>query len=124
MDPSFYFLAIYVAIWILITIAWWAFKAERFGITGLPFYLIYRTTRLNKWIERIADSSRTTWRTIWNLGIVTGVGLMVYIFYQLGKNLLNLFIKSNEAVSIQPIVPLPGLGVTFETFPYLVLALS
>ena len=49
---------------------------------------------------------------------------MVYIFYQLGKNLLNLFIKSNEAVSIQPIVPIPGLGVTFETFPYLVLALT
>jgi len=124
MVPAFYFLAIYLAIWILVTIAWWAFKAERFGITGLPFYLIYRTTRLNKWIERIADSSRTAWRTIWNIGIVTGVGLMVYIFYQLGKNLLNLFIKSNEAVSIQPIVPIPGLGVTFETFPYLVLALT
>ena len=124
MVPAFYFLAIYLAIWILVTIAWWAFRAERFGITGLPFYLIYRTTRLNKWIERIADSSRTTWRTIWNIGIVTGVGLMVYIFYQLGKNLLNLFIKSTEAVSIQPIVPIPGLGVTFETFPYLVLALT
>src|SRR5208337_3593697 len=124
MVPAFYFLAIYLAIWILVTVAWWAFKAERFGITGLPFYLIYRTTRLNKWIERIADSSRTAWRTIWNIGIVTGVGLMVYIFYQLGKNLLNLFIKSNEAVSIQPIVPIPGLGVTFETFPYLVLALT
>ncbi|MGA2783561.1 MAG: site-2 protease family protein [Candidatus Bathyarchaeia archaeon] len=124
MVPAFYFLAIYAAIWILVTIAWWAFKAERFGITGLPFYLIYRTTRLNKWIERIADSSRTTWRTIWNIGIVTGIGLMVYIFYQLGKNLLNLFIKSSQAVSIQPIVPIPGLGVTFETFPYLVLALT
>jgi len=119
-----YFLVAYVAIWILITVGWWAFKAERFGITGLPLYLVYRTTRLNGFIERIADASRTTWRTIWNLGIVTGIGLMTYIFYQLAKNLLNLFFRSQQAVSIQPIVPVPGLFVTFETFPYLILALS
>jgi membrane-associated protease RseP (regulator of RpoE activity) len=124
MTPTFYFLAIYIAIWILVTVAWWAFKAERFGITGLPFYLIYRTTRLNKWIEKIANASKTTWQTVWNLGIVTAIGLMVYIFYQLGKNLLNLFLRTDQAVSIQPIVPVPGLFVTFETFPYLVLALS
>jgi membrane-associated protease RseP (regulator of RpoE activity) len=37
---------------------------------------------------------------------------------------LNLFFRSEQAVSIQPIVPLPGLFVSFETFPYLVLALS
>lgn len=124
MAPVFYFLAVYLAIWIVITVAWWAFKGERFGITGLPFYLIYRTTRLNSLIERIAGASRTTWRTIWNLGIVTGIGLMTYIFYQLARNLLNLLFRSQQAVSIQPIIPLPGLFVSFETFPYLILALS
>jgi membrane-associated protease RseP (regulator of RpoE activity) len=124
MATPLYFLGTYVAIWILISVGWWAFKAERFGITGLPFYIIYRTTRLNKWIGKVAVLSRTAWRTIWNLGIVTGIGLMIYIFYQLGKNLLNLFVRSEQAVSIQPIVPLPGLFVSFETFPYLVLALS
>ena len=123
MDPVFYFLALYLAIWIVITVAWWAFKGERLGMTGLPFYLIYRTTRLNGLIERIACTSRSAWRTIWNLGIVTGIGLMTYIFYQLAKNLLNLFFRSEQAVSIQPIVPVPGL-VSFETFPYLILALS
>ena len=124
MAPEFSFLAVYLAIWIIISVAWWAFKAERFGITGLPFYVIWRTTRLNNWIKRIAESSTTAWRTIWNLGVATSLGLMVYIFYQLAKNLLNLFVKSPQAVSIQPIVPLPGLFVSFETFPYLVLALS
>ena len=49
---------------------------------------------------------------------------MVYIFYQLIRNLLNLFFRTEQAVSVQPIVPVPGLFVTFETFPYLVLALS
>lgn len=124
MASIFWFLAVYVAVWVIITVSWWAFKAERFGISGLPVYLIYRTTRLNRWIEGISRSRRTVWRTIWNLGIVTAVGLMVYIFYLLTKNLLNLSFRTEQAVSVQPIVPLPGLFVSFETFPYLVLALS
>jgi len=124
MNQLFSFLAVYLAVWITITLAWWAFKGERFGISGLPYYLIYRTTRLNNLIDRISRSTPAAWRTIWNLGIVTGIGSMTYIFYQLTKNLLNLFAKPEAAVSVQPIVPLPGVFVTFETFPYLVLALS
>ncbi len=117
-------LTIYAAIWIFISVAWWAVKGERFGITGLPLYVMWRTTRLNDWIKRIAETSRTTWRVVWNLGIATGFGLMAYITYQLAKNLVNLYVKSPQAASIQPIIPVPGIGVSFETFPYLVLALS
>jgi len=117
-------LTIYLAIWIFISVAWWALKGERFGISGLPVYVLWRTTRLNNCIKRIAETSRTTWRIIWNLGVATGFGMMTYITYQLSKNLLNLFVKSPQAASIQPIIPLPGIGVSFETFPYLVLALS
>jgi membrane-associated protease RseP (regulator of RpoE activity) len=124
MATIFSFWAIYLAVWIIISVAWWGFRAERFGVSGLPFYLLYRTTRLNNWIERISAISPNAWRTIWNLGIVTGVGSMVYIFYQLLLNLMNLFVRSQQAVSVQPIVPVPGVFVSFETFPYLVLALS
>jgi membrane-associated protease RseP (regulator of RpoE activity) len=120
----FIILATYLAVWAIICIAWWAFRAERFGITGPPFYLVYRTSRLNDWIARIAAWRPMFWRTVWNLGIVTGVGSMVFIFYELASNLLNLFFRSQQAVSVQPIVPVPGLFVSFETFPYLVFALS
>lgn len=124
MTPVFYILAVYLAVWIIISVAWWAFKAERFGVSGLPFYIIYRTTRLNRWIERLSNSKPMVWRTFWNIGIVTVVGAMVFIFYFLASNLLNLIYRTEQAASIQPIVPLPGLGVSFETFPYLVFALS
>jgi membrane-associated protease RseP (regulator of RpoE activity) len=117
-------LTIYAAIWIFISVAWWAVKGERFGITGLPLYAMWRTTRLNNWIKRIAETSRTAWRVVWNLGVATGFGLMSYITYQLARNLVKLFVKSPQAASIQPIVPVPGIGVSYETFPYLVLALS
>jgi len=124
MASVFSFFAVYIAIWVIITFAWWAFKAERFGVSGLPFYIIYRTTRLNSVIERISNSKPKVWRTFWNIGVVTVVGAMAFIFYQLVTNLLNLFYRTEQAVSIQPIVPLPGVFVSFETFPYLVFALS
>jgi membrane-associated protease RseP (regulator of RpoE activity) len=124
MESIFSFWVVYLAIWIIISVAWWGFRAERFGVSGLPIYLLFRTTRLNNLIDRISAMSPKAWRTIWNLGIVVGVGSIAYIFYELILNLLNLFFRSEQAVSIQPIVPLPGLFVSFETFPYLVLALS
>jgi membrane-associated protease RseP (regulator of RpoE activity) len=123
MDPLVFFGIVYLGIWLVISAAWWGFKADRFGISGLPIYLLYRTTRFNSFIDRISAISPRAWRTIWNLGIVLGVGSMVYIFYELAWNLLNLFYRTEQAVSIQPIVPLPGF-VSFQTFPYLVLALS
>lgn len=49
---------------------------------------------------------------------------MVFIFYVLAKNLTYLFLSPEQAVSVQPIVPLPGLFVSYETFPYLVLAVA
>lgn len=124
MPSALIILVGYVAVWAIICIAWWAFRAERFGITGPPYYLIYRTARLNKWIERISAFKPTAWRTIWNIGIVTAAGLMVLAFDFLGKNLTFLLIRPQQAGAIQPIIPIPGVGVSFETFPYLALALS
>jgi membrane-associated protease RseP (regulator of RpoE activity) len=114
----------YVAVWVIICIVWWAFKGGRFGITGLPYYLVYRTARLNAWIGRISARRPMVWRTIWNIGIVMGVGSMVFIFYKLATNLLYLFVGSKQAAPTQIIVPVPGIFVTFQTFPFLALALS
>ncbi len=49
---------------------------------------------------------------------------MVLAFDFLGKNLTFLIVKPQQAGAIQPIIPIPGVGVSFETFPYLILALS
>jgi membrane-associated protease RseP (regulator of RpoE activity) len=124
MDPAISFWLAYLAVWIIIAVAWWAFRAARHGLTGLPIYMLYRTTRFNNLIERISAISPKAWRTIWNLGIVLGVGSMAYIFYTLITNLTNLLFRTEQAAAIQPIIPLPGLTVSFETFHYLVLALS
>jgi len=117
-------LATYAVVWAIICVGCWVFKCEKFGISGLPYYLVYRTARLNAWIGRISARRPTVWRTIWNIGIVMGVGSMVFIFYKLATNLLYLFVGSKQAAPAQIIVPVPGIFVTFQTFPFLALALS
>ncbi|HUK49729.1 MAG TPA: site-2 protease family protein [Terriglobales bacterium] len=114
----------YIAAWAVICVVWWAIKAERFGITGPPYLLIYRTSRLNAWIEKLSSRNPIAWRTIWNMGIVTGFGLMILAFDFLIKNLSLFLTQSPQASPLQPIVAIPGVGVSFETFPYLVVALS
>ena len=124
VGPVLPILLTYAVVWGIICIAWWVFKGERFGITGPPYYLIYRTVRLNKWIQRISDFKPTFWRTVWNIGIVTGIGLMIVAFDFLGRNLALLLVKPQQAGAIQPIIPIPGVGISFQTFPYVALALS
>ena len=124
MTSIFAYLAIYVAVWLVICLLWWVFKGEKYGVSGLPFYIIYRTVRLNSGIERISEWKPTFWRTMWNLGIVVGVGSMVFAFYFFIQNLVNLFFKTPKATPVQILVPVPGLGVSPETFPYIALALS
>jgi hypothetical protein len=40
MDPLVFFGIVYLGIWLVISAAWWGFKADRFGISGLPIYLL------------------------------------------------------------------------------------
>jgi membrane-associated protease RseP (regulator of RpoE activity) len=122
--PILPLLVIYLVVWGIICVAWWVFKGERFGITGLPYYIVYRTARLNAWIGRVSERRPMAWRTIWNVGVVMGVGAMIFIFYKLATNLLYLFVGSQQASPTQIIVPVPGIFVTFQTFPFLALALS
>lgn len=49
---------------------------------------------------------------------------MVYAIYLLGSNLFNLFFRVEAATSIQPVIPVPGLTISWESFPYIVIAIS
>jgi membrane-associated protease RseP (regulator of RpoE activity) len=124
MDPTITTLLLYFAVWIGIYLVGKVLKAERFGFVLSPIYFMYKTTALNEWIDSLAEKRRGLWRTLGNVGIAVGVGLMVYAIYQLGLNLFNLFFRVEAAASIQPVIPLPGLTISWESFPYLVLAIS
>jgi membrane-associated protease RseP (regulator of RpoE activity) len=124
MDPMITALLFYAVIWGCLYLAGRAVKAERFGFVLSPLYFMYKTTALNEWIGSLAEKRRGLWRTLGNVGIAVGVGLMIYAIYQLGLNLFNLFFHVEAATSIQPVIPLPGLTISWESFPYIVLAIS
>lgn len=124
MDPTIAALLFYALIWIGVYIGGKVIKAERFGFVLSPLYFMYKTTALNEWIGSLAQKRRGLWRTLGNAGIATGIGLMAFAIYQLGLNLFNLFYHVEAATSIQPVIPLPGLTISWESFPYLVLAIS
>jgi len=86
--------------------------------------IVPETERFLNSIGSLAGKRRGLWRTLGNTGIAVGVGLMVYAIYQLGLNLFNLFFRVEAATSIQPVIPLPGLTISWESFPYLVIAIS
>lgn len=124
MDPTISTLLFYGTIWIGIYLAGKAIKAERFGFVLSPLYFMYKTTALNEWIGSIAEKRRTLWRIVGNAGIAVGIGLMVFAIYQLGLNLYNLIHRVEAATSIEPVIPLPGLTISWESFPYLMVAIS
>ena len=124
MDPTITALLYYVAIWAGIYLAGRILKAERFGFVLSPLYFMYKTTALNEWIGSLAERRRDLWRVLGNTGVAVGIGLMAFAVYQLGFNLYNLFFHVEVATSIQPVIPLPGLTISWESFPYLVLAIS
>jgi membrane-associated protease RseP (regulator of RpoE activity) len=95
--------------------------AEKHGIAAGPLYLMYKTNRWNRLLERIAVKRRNAWRTLWNIGIALGISLTVYMFYYLSRNVYSFFYKPHEATAIMPL--LPGLTITAKTLPYVLLAI-
>jgi membrane-associated protease RseP (regulator of RpoE activity) len=124
MDSTITVLAFYLVIWGGIYLVGKVLKAERFGFVLSPLYFMYKTTALNEWIDSLAGKRRGVWRTLGNAGIAVGVGLMVYAIYLLSSNLFNLLFRVEAATSIQPVIPVPGLTISWESFPYIVIAIS
>jgi membrane-associated protease RseP (regulator of RpoE activity) len=124
MDPGMTVLVSYLVIWGIIYVVGRAARAERFGFVLSPLYFMYKTTALNEWIGSLAGKSRGLWRSLGNAGIAVGVGLMLYAIYLLGSNLFNLFFRVEAATSIQPVIPVPGLTISWESFPYIIIAIS
>lgn len=124
MDPTITTLLFYAMIWVAIYIAGKILRAERFGFVLSPVYFMYKTTALNRWIGSVAEKRPSLWRALGNAGIAVGIGLMIFAIYQLALNLFNLFFRVELATSVEPVIPLPGLTISWESFPYLIVAIS
>jgi hypothetical protein len=114
-------LALFAAIWMGLYLILKGLKTERWGLTVKPFYMIYKTTALNRLMERVANKKRFAWLVVWNIASALAVGMIIFIFYSLVKNAYNFFQKPEQAYQVMPIVP--GLTIGLDSLPYILISL-
>jgi len=113
---------IYLLAWFTLYIIFRFLRLEKRGLTAKPLYFIFRSTRLNKALERLAKRNRMFWRVSANIGVAFGVGLMILAVYSLARGAFALAFKTPEATPVIVLVPLPGLTISWENSPYIMVA--
>jgi len=117
-------LLVYTSIWIIAYLLGKLFHSEKHGLTIKPYYLIYKTKAFNEKIKRISKKYKRFWRVVFNIGVAVGIGEMIFIVYVLVKNAYFLINEVNQASPTLLLLPLPGLTMSWENFPYVIISIS
>lgn len=114
--PELTFLIILLVFWAVLYGLSRIFHLEKHGLDVKPGYFMYKSKRLNSFLDRLANKRRFMWLTLSNIGVAFGVGLMIFSIYFLANNLARFFIPVVEAVPVFPV--LPGLTIRLYWLPY------
>lgn len=117
-------LLFYLAVWVIIYVLAVLLKADKHGIIAKPYYLMLKTGAFNSWLERIGGRFRRGWLAFFDIGAAMGVGLLAFVVYSFINNAVGLFRHSSSAGPTLLIIPLPGLTISWEIFPYILLAIA
>jgi Zn-dependent protease len=111
----------------LILITWIAFyflaklmKLDEKGWDIEPLYALYKSTRLNRIINRLAKISPTSWKVLGNIGIAASVGQAGFITFILIRNIWNFVFVPEQASPVQPLIP--GVTISVNSLPWFLLA--
>jgi membrane-associated protease RseP (regulator of RpoE activity) len=99
-------------------------KADRYGIIIKPYYFMLKTTVFNRWMERIGSRFRRFWLTYFDIGAAMGIGLLIFVIYSFVRNLINLIYRTPQGAPTLLIIPLPGITISWEVFPYILIAIA
>ncbi|KXH72373.1 MAG: hypothetical protein AM326_11175 [Candidatus Thorarchaeota archaeon SMTZ-45] len=95
-------------------------KLSEKGIdAGFPFFIMWRTERLNAFLTRMGKKFP---RIFFNIGIVVGFGGMIFSFWLFGDNLIKFFVQPAAAGGVVPIIP--GVTITGLPLVYMLIGLA
>jgi len=114
----------YLGVWVVIVAIGLLVKADKHGIIVKPYYLMLRTSAFNRLMERIGGKFRRAWLTYFDIGAAMGLGLLAFIIFSLVANAVNLFNRSSQAGPTLLIIPVPGVTISWEIFPYILIAIA
>jgi membrane-associated protease RseP (regulator of RpoE activity) len=117
-------LLFYLVVWVLIYALAMLLKADRHGVISKPYYLMLKTVVFNTWLEKIGSRFRRGWLAFFDIGAAMGIGLIVFVIYSFVNNAIGLFRHSSSAGPTYLIIPLPGLTIGWDVFPYILLAIA
>ncbi len=117
-------LLFYLLVWVVIYALAVLLKADKHGIIAKPYYLMLKTVVFNSWIERIGGRFRRGWLAFFDIGAAMGIGLLVFVIYSFINNAIGLFKHSSSAGPTLLIIPLPGLTIGWDVFPYILFAIA
>lgn len=84
-----------------------------------PLYALYKSTKLNGIIEKLAKLSPRFWRVLGNIGIASSVGQAGFITFILAKNLWSFAFRPEQASPVQPLIP--GVTISVNSLPWFLL---
>jgi len=97
-------------------------KLEKRGWDIGPVWFMARTTRLNRFINRIALRFPRFWKVLMTIGIGFGFGGMVFTMVYLGINLYTLITAPAPENALVPFIP--GVTVTGSILLYMILPIA
>ncbi len=117
-------LILYLAVWAVILLIGILVKADRFGVIMKPLYFMLKTEAFNSWMEKLGSKWRRGWLTFFDIGAAMGIGLTGLALYFFARGLFALLVKSPQASPTALIIPLPGLTISWEIFPYVMISIA
>lgn len=124
MDP-FIFLVIVGFSWISLNaitrIHWFEVKNPEIGLG----YAFYRTKKLNHLIDRLAGRGQIIWKFFWDIGVISGLGILIVGLAFFTINIPLFFMPTAEgtssAIAVTPVIP--GITISFQSLPYFIVAI-
>jgi membrane-associated protease RseP (regulator of RpoE activity) len=113
-------LAIMIGAWFTFYAAVKLLKVKRDDLDVSPLYALYKSTRLNGFISRLASLHPGFWRVLGNAGVVAAVGQAAFATWLLLNNLIKFVLKPETATPVQPLIP--GVTISGESLPWFMLA--
>ena len=107
-------LMIIIVGWIIFYIIAKALKFEEKGWVIQPYFALYKSTRLNNLIKRLAQMSPKTWKIVGNIGIAASIGQVLFLSWILISNLWNLVYVPEQATPVQPLIP--GVTISYTVY--------
>jgi membrane-associated protease RseP (regulator of RpoE activity) len=122
LTPENTFLLGMLVFWAIIYALGQILHAEKHGLKIFPFFLTYRSERFKNTICRLGEKNRLLWKTLSNISIALGLGLLIYVTYFLASNLLKFFYAKVQSVPIIPIIP--AITIRLDSLPYFFVAVA